>query len=67
MKVKIFSQKQSMWTAAIVPTILEQEVNQGWLPIREVKHDVTGGFWSMTQFVISIYYSDPNESDANVA
>ena len=63
MKVKIFSQRQSLWTGALSTQPLEDEVNR-WLghhpaiKIVRVRHDVSGCFWSFTQFIITVYYTD---------
>jgi len=69
MKLKIFSRKADFWKGVIVTDPLQEEVNR-WLDahpsvrVVEVKHNVSGGFWSWGQFIVSIYYSDTDEKTA---
>ena len=53
----------------IITDPLQEEVNR-WLDahrsvrVVEVKHHVSGTFWIWAQFIVSIYYSDPDEKTA---
>ena len=69
MKLKIFSRKADIWKGVINTDPLQEEVNR-WLDahrsvrVVEVKHHVSGTFWIWAQFIVSIYYSDPDEKTA---